>query len=190
MIKTSYKRIRSNKMKNERKGFTLIELLVVILIIGVLAGIAIPQYRKVKMKAELSQMLVYMDAMKKSVKNYYIANRSYPTDITVLDAGLEQYAIELGASKWIANGSSKYRVAFFKGDIECMVHPEVIACINKNFYVLRFHDHISEQYRGQTRCTYSWRSKNKELSESICKSIPPGTVAGTYNTGYWYLIGN
>ena len=72
-------------MKNN-KGFTLIELLVVVLIIGILAAIALPQYLKAVAKSRASEALMLTKNIRDAQDRYALAhNGSYTDKYNALD---------------------------------------------------------------------------------------------------------
>lgn len=76
------------EINTKNKGFTLIEMLVVVLIIGILAAIALPQYQMAVGKARFSTLKTVTKNIQDAVQRYYLLNSTYE-GVTVYNLDIE-----------------------------------------------------------------------------------------------------
>jgi len=71
--------MRKETMRIRQKGFTLIELMIVIVIIGVLAAIAMPQYNKYVARTQVAEAYGLLAPVKAALGLYWQESQSWPT---------------------------------------------------------------------------------------------------------------
>ena len=64
-----------------RRGFTLVELLVVVLIVALLAGIALPMYKQVVLRARAASVVGTMNAVRLAAYEYNADTGEWPADL-------------------------------------------------------------------------------------------------------------
>jgi general secretion pathway protein G len=66
------------------KGFTLIEMIIVFTMIGILVGLALPQFKNAAVKAREATLKESLFTMRKLIDQYYSDKHKYPSSLQAL----------------------------------------------------------------------------------------------------------
>ena len=141
----------------KKQGFTLIELLVVVLIIGVLAAMALPQYRVAVGMSRASTLYAFMRGVDQAQQAFYMANNRYATTFDSLSVGIPPGFTKTD-EKTITNGQTRCYIMTSQGNrnisIKCYINPSInLEKYHKdNFYM----------------CS---ADKSREIENQICRSL-------------------
>ena len=148
-------------------GFTLIELLVVVLIIGILAAVALPQYQKAVIRSRATEALVGAGVLVQALDRHFMATGAYTEDMENLDIVLPQ-------SKYY-----QYLIRLPEGNARIQIYP-----IPEQWYK-GFPSFEYSLEKNRTR--YCFASVNDKQANDICSSL--GKFSHTWdNTSNYYKM--
>ena len=148
------------KVKNKR-AFTLIELLVVVLIIGILAAVALPQYKKAVYKSRAMEAITMLKSLADAEEVYYLANGQYTNDITALDIAFpEELKGTYGNTPLFEN----------KYSYHCDRAVECMASVN-NDDMPNFQFNFRSRTDDNAGKFYCSSYKKNDMATSICQSL-------------------
>ncbi len=150
------------RLTRNPSAFTLIELLVVVLIIGILAAIAVPQYQRVVDRARATEAVTQGRALVDAQVRYYLANGKITRDLEELDIEVSDKL------QWSCSANSDY----------CATHT--VQSSGASFEISR--------YNSNSMSLWCKVADGKESAKKVCEKL--GTLHHTSSNGYtdYYLI--
>ncbi len=153
--------VRNDKFIFNINAFTLIELLVVVLIIGILAAVALPQYQQAVLKSRVQPYMTLLKTLITAKHTHYLATGQYTYDVNLLD-------VEMPSSCWETGGGSV---------------GQLWSC-GKDFHIDNTGGGIIFYYCPGKNSTHAECMENKELQFAVAQTMAGfGSCAGYTERG-------